>query len=81
MENMLILWVFDFNSNNNFMIMSNFMFVDFNVDLGYYNNRSFIELPNTIVNASKPEINGSNIILNVPFLTSSFFYLIIKNEI
>ena len=68
-------------TNNNFLIMLNFMFVDFNVDLGYYNNRNFIAWTSTIVNTSKPEINGSNIILNVPFLTSSFFYLVIKNEL
>ena len=70
----------DFNAINNFIRFSNFTysFVEVNVDVSYHDNRNRSEL----MNKSKPGSNGSkkNAILVFSFLTSSFFYLQIKQK-
>ena len=52
--------------------------MEVNVDVSYHDNRNLSEL----MNKSKPGSNGSkkNAILVFPFLTSSFFYLLIKQN-
>ena len=70
----------DFNATNNFIRFLNFTysFVKVNVDVSYDGNRNLSEL----INKSEPGSNGSNknAILVFLFLTSSFFYLLIKQK-
>ena len=71
----------DFNATNNFIRFLNFTysFMEVNVDVSYDGNRNLSEL----MNKSKPGSHGSNnnAILVFLFLTSSFFHLLIKQNL
>ena len=70
----------DFNATNNFTRFLNFTysFREVNVDVNYDDNRNLSEL----INKSKPGSHGNNnnAILVFLFLTSLFFYLLIKQK-
>ena len=68
------------HATNNFIRLLNFTycFVKVNVDVSYDDNRNLSEP----LNKSEPGSNGSNknAFLVFPFLTSSFFHLLIKQK-